>query len=226
MEKSTYIKIVQKYYVVPAIWYSTLVFHIQKQNPLFIIENFVYRLIWNMIISIFFFNSRIIWILISSIHPFSVVKLTVMVNKNGRRIIKQSYRKHWAWMETMAIHDDVIKWRHIPRYWPFVRGIHRSPVNSPHKGQWRGALMFLWSAPWINGWVNNRKAGDLRRHRAHYDVIVMCTRVLIQAWVMYLFRYIYLEYTPGIYAMNLLQNLSMQSNAEHAKSDHYILNIF
>ena len=37
-------------------------------------------------------------------------------------------------------------WRHqmatFPRYWPFVRGIHRSPVNSPHKGHWRGALMF------------------------------------------------------------------------------------
>ena len=39
-------------------------------------------------------------------------------------------------------HDDVIKWKHFPRYWPFVWGIHRSPVNSPHKGQWRGALMF------------------------------------------------------------------------------------
>ena len=35
------------------------------------------------------------------------------------------------------------------------------------------ALMFLWSAPWLNGWVNNREAGDLRRQRAHYDVIVM-----------------------------------------------------
>ena len=39
-------------------------------------------------------------------------------------------------------HDDVIKWKHFPRYWPFVRGIHRSPVNSPHKGQWRGAVLF------------------------------------------------------------------------------------
>ena len=38
-------------------------------------------------------------------------------------------------------HDDVIKWKHFSRYCPFVRGIHRSPVNSPHKGQWRGALM-------------------------------------------------------------------------------------
>ena len=41
------------------------------------------------------------------------------------------------------LHDDVIKWEHFLRYWPFVQGIHRSPVNSPHKGQWRGALMFF-----------------------------------------------------------------------------------
>ena len=47
------------------------------------------------------------------------------------------------------------------------------PVNSPHKGQWRRALMFSKICAWINGWVNNRDAGDLRRHRARYDVIVM-----------------------------------------------------
>ena len=70
-------------------------------------------------------------------------------------------------------HDDVIKWKHFSRYWPFVRGIHRSPVNSPHKDQWRGALIFSLICVWINGLVNNRKAGDLRRSRAHYDVIVM-----------------------------------------------------
>ena len=70
-------------------------------------------------------------------------------------------------------HDDVIKWKHFPRNWPFVRGIHRSPVNSPHKGQWRGALKFSLICAWINDWVNNREAGDLRRHRTHYDVIVM-----------------------------------------------------
>ena len=39
-------------------------------------------------------------------------------------------------------HDDVINWKHFPHHWPFVREIHRSPVNSPHKGQWRGAFMF------------------------------------------------------------------------------------
>ena len=61
----------------------------------------------------------------------------------------------------------------FPRYWPFVQGIHRSPVNSPQKGQWRGALMFSLICAWINGWINNLEAGDLKRHRAHYDDIVM-----------------------------------------------------
>ena len=69
--------------------------------------------------------------------------------------------------------DDVIKWKHFPRYWPSVRGIHRSPVTSPHKGQWRGALMFFLNWAWINGWVNNCEAGDLRHHLANYDVTVM-----------------------------------------------------
>ena len=51
----------------------------------------------------------------------------------------------------ITAHDDVIKWKHFPRYWSFVRGIHRSPVNSPHKGQWRGAFFFfdapvIWNA--------------------------------------------------------------------------------
>ena len=70
----------------------------------------------------------------------------------------------------LEIHDDVIKWKHFSRYWPFARGIHRSPMNSLHKGQWRGALMFSLICAWINDRVNNREASHLRRHRAHYDV--------------------------------------------------------
>ena len=50
---------------------------------------------------------------------------------------------------------------------------NRGPVNSPHKGQWRRALMFSLICAWINDWANNREAGDLRRYRAHYDVIQM-----------------------------------------------------
>ena len=56
-------------------------------------------------------------------------------------------------------------------------GIHRWPVKSPHKGQWRGALMFSLICDWINGWVNNREDRDLRRHHAHYGVIVMVATV-------------------------------------------------
>ena len=81
-----------------------------------------------------------------------------------------------------ANHDDVIKWKHFPRYWPFVRGIHRSPVNSPHKGQWRGASMFTLICARINGWVNNVEAGDLRRNSAHYDVMNVRNFRLLCAW--------------------------------------------
>ena len=51
-------------------------------------------------------------------------------------------------------HDDVIKWKHFPRHWPLC-----------------GEFSLI--CVWINGWVNNREAGDLRRHRGHYDVNVM-----------------------------------------------------
>ena len=68
-------------------------------------------------------------------------------------------------------------WRHqmeaFPRRWPFVRGIHRSPVDSPHKGQWRWALMLPLMYVWTNDWANNRDGGDLRRQRVNYDVTVM-----------------------------------------------------
>ena len=96
-------------------------------------------------------------------------------------------------ISAQVIHNDVIWWKHIPSYWPFVRGIHRSPmnsthrgqwrpfmrgfhqssVNSPHKGQWRGDLVFSLICAWTNGWVKNQTAGDLRRHYTYYDVIVM-----------------------------------------------------
>ena len=80
------------------------------------------------------------------------------------------------------IHDDAIKGKHFPCYWPFVRGIRRSPVNSPHAGQWRGALMFSLICAWINGWVNNGEAGDLRRNRVHYDVTMNTTIWNVLSW--------------------------------------------
>ena len=67
-------------------------------------------------------------------------------------------------------HDDVIKWKHFPRYWPFMWGIHRWPVNSPHKGQWRVALMFSLICAWMSlskqswGWWFETPSRPLWRH--------------------------------------------------------------
>ena len=73
----------------------------------------------------------------------------------------------------LSSHDDVIQWKHFPCHWPFVRGIDRSPANSPHKGKSRGALMFSLICASVKASVNNLEAGDLRRHRSNYDVSVM-----------------------------------------------------
>ena len=68
-------------------------------------------------------------------------------------------------------------WRHqmetFSALLAFCAGNSPVPVNSPHKGQWRGALMFTLICAQINDWVNNHEAGDLRRHLDHYDVSVM-----------------------------------------------------
>ena len=107
--------------------------------------------------------------------------LTSFISQEWLNCFSQRYHHYWQ-------HDDIMAWEHFPHYswwrhqmetfsaFPFVRRIHRSPVNSPHKGQWRGALMFTLICARINGWVNNCEAGDLRRNRAHYDVIVMWFR--------------------------------------------------
>ena len=75
------------------------------------------------------------------------------------------------------------------RYGLIARGIHRSPVKSPHKGQYLGASLIC---AWMNGWVNNREAADLRCHRAHYDVTVMYLSCVIEAvysWHIYAYCY-------------------------------------
>ena len=106
------------------------------------------------------FNKAVIWLQLCIVRGIHRSLVLTKVQWFGKRFM-------------MTFHDDVIKRKHFPRYWPFVRGIHRSLVNSPHKGQWRGALMFSLICARINAWVNNGEAGDLRRHRAHYDVTVM-----------------------------------------------------
>ena len=116
-----------------------------------------------------------------------VLKMTIYWNNNSINVQEYpaftSSVKHpltsQGWVPTFMM-TYVTKGKHFPRYWPFVRGIHRSPVNCPHKGQRRGSLMFSLIFARINAWVNNREAGDLRRHRAHYDVILMLSSALNQ----------------------------------------------
>ena len=104
-------------------------------------------------------------IIIRQIGCYSIVNRTTIRREIDQK--KTIFSVYWD------LHDDVIKRKHLPRNWPFVREIHRSPVNFSHKGQWRGALMFSLIYTWINDWVNNREGGDLRRQHGHYDVIVM-----------------------------------------------------
>ena len=71
------------------------------------------------------------------------------------------------------VHDDASKWNNFPRYWPSVRGTHRSPVNSPHKGPMTPSFEVCFMLGRTKYWANTRLANDLRSHAAHCDVTVM-----------------------------------------------------
>ena len=101
----------------------------------------------------------------------NVVMSLQLVSRSGYR---------WSMKPKAKIHDDVIKCEHFLCYWPFVRWIHLLPMDSPHKGQWRGALMFSLICAWTKRWANNRDARALRRHRAHCDVTVMRSYFAVQ----------------------------------------------
>ena len=86
----------------------------------------------------------------------------------------------WLMVESIVISTIIGKaswWRHqmetFSALLALCAGNSPVPVNSLHKGQWRGALMFTLLCARINDWVNNRVAVDLRRHLDHYDVSVM-----------------------------------------------------
>ena len=74
------------------------------------------------------FSSALMWSLDNSVS----LPLENTLKQSLHRLVKEPVTRK---------HDDVIKWKHFPRHWPFVRGIHRSPVNSPPKGQWRGVFL-------------------------------------------------------------------------------------
>ena len=111
-------------------------------------------------------------VIIRKLHNSGIIRLSCVFDSLASQMFVQQLvwtnmkediafvrRNHREQMETFntgtalrkpLITWDVIKWKHFPRYWPFVRGIHRSPVNYPHKSQWRGALMFSLMCTRIN----------------------------------------------------------------------------
>ena len=90
-------------------------------------------------------------------------------------------------------HDGMVasRWRHqmvkFSALLAICAGNSPVPGEFPHKGQWRGALMFSLICARINGWVNNGEAGDFRRLRVHYDVIVMMMQSTMRfGWIFYI----------------------------------------
>ena len=69
---------------------------------------------------------------------------------------------------------------------------------------------FLWSVPWINGWVNIREAGDLRRHRAHYDVIVVIW-IYARALVLHGIKRAFSE---NLYTYNILEAVEVINSTD------------
>ena len=117
---------------------------------------------------------------------FFVVKCTLNSSIRRVRVLQPRFPWHCHYQCNSHLHRHsrpestivcIPWWRHQMETFSALLAICAGnspvPVNSPHKGQWRGALMFSLICVWINGWVNNHEAGDLRRNCGHYDVIVM-----------------------------------------------------
>ena len=107
-----------------------------------------------------------------------------MLNKPVSHVWWQSFT--WTSTHSLSFLFTLPWWRHQMETFSaslaICAGNSPVPVNSPHKGQWRGALIFSLICVWINDWVNNREAGDLRRYRGHYDVIVMTYTNCVRNW--------------------------------------------
>ena len=115
----------------------------------------------------------------SRIRPWFNIKISSYQHRKshcGDKTILRRGPDRFTWM--IRVWRAALWWRHQMEAFSALLAICANnspvPVNSPHKGQWRRALMFSLTFVWINnGWVNNGEGGDLRRNRTQYDVTVM-----------------------------------------------------
>ena len=122
-----------------------------------------------------------IGLLTTSTHPLMVDHCTAVPLRPLKPAMQQvlpTYSNSTSvafWLDSVPphtleiLHDDVVKWKNFPLCHPFVRRIHWPPLDSPHKGHWRGALMFLWSVPeqTVEKTIESRV---LSRYLARFDV--------------------------------------------------------
>ena len=106
-----------------------------------------------------------------SIHESMFLEHRFQLHNFLQRLLLVTFRQF-----VKADPDGVIKWKQFLRYWPFVRGFTGHRWNPRAMASDAELWCFLWSAPWINGWINNPEASNLRRQRAHCDVIAMSIR--------------------------------------------------
>ena len=123
------------------------------------------------------------------------------------------------WYNIATGHQHILTWwRHqmetFSALLALCMGIHRWPVNSQHKGQWRGALMFSLICVWINGSVNNRETGDLRRYRAHYDVTAMDKKYTYITWNHKSLNALYTNFTTDLITFVLVELRSCNFNMD------------
>ena len=77
----------------------------------------------------------------SRLYRMMFLNLKLIQYKDDKRLTPKVSNKI---ARTLGVHVDAIKWKQFPRCWPFVRGIHRWPVDSPHKGLVTRVWCFLW----------------------------------------------------------------------------------
>ena len=115
-------------------------------------------------------------------NKYSNTRRTASFYKRRPTVVKTPSRHAGSYLLTKGVKYNFLLcriawWRHemetFSALLALCAGNSPVPVNSPHKGQWRGAFVFSLICTWINDWVNNHEAGDLRRHHGHYDANVM-----------------------------------------------------
>ena len=92
------------------------------------------------------------------IHVFDKERIPLLVPSQSREMIGNES----AFMLPHIKHDDTI-WKRFPHHYPFVKQIHRSPVDPPSKGPVMQGIDISLLLTRIRCWTNNHVAGNLRR---------------------------------------------------------------